>query len=163
MNSRIVAIVGAVLALWMAAGRWAFGIGGELTWWYLPTIGLVFAALQLWLARRLRITRGRGRRTSRSTIVTLVLAWACAIGFGFTVPDAHGGELVSILSLAAGAGFPAEMSFALCNPLGIVAFALAIASLVFAHADARDPRPEEDEDEEYDKPGEGGMAPHPLA
>jgi hypothetical protein len=49
------------------------------------------------------------------------------------------------------------MSIALCNPLGILAFALLIASIVFAYADARDPKPEEDE-----HPGEGGMVPHPL-
>jgi hypothetical protein len=50
------------------------------------------------------------------------------------------------------------MSIALCNPFGILAFALAIASLGFAYADARDPKPEEDE-----YPGETEMAPHPLA
>ncbi|UOQ56686.1 hypothetical protein MUN78_13555 [Leucobacter allii] len=158
MNGRIVAIVGAVLALWMSVGRWAFGIGGTLSWWYAPTIGLGFLALHLWLARRLRITRDRGKRTSRSTIVSLTLSWACAIGFGLTVPDRAGDELVSILSLAAGSGFSAEMSIALCNPFGILAFALLVAALGFSAADARDPKPEEDE-----IPGEGGMVRHPLA
>lgn len=156
--SRIVAIVGVVLALWMSVGRWPFGIGGSLTWWYLPTIGLLFAWLQIWLARRLRVTRDRGRRTSRSTIVTLILAWLCAIAFGLTVPDFTADGLVSILGLVSGSAFSVEMSIALCNPFGIVAFALAIASLGFAYADARDPKPEEDE-----HPGETEMAPHPLA
>lgn len=158
MNGRIVTIVGVVLALWMAAGRWVFGIGGSLTWWYLPTIGLVFTLLQIWLGARIRITRERGKRTGRSTIVSLILAWLCAIGFGLTVPDLAGGQLVSILSLASGSAFSAEMSIALCNPLGIIAFALAVAALAFAYADARDPKPEEDE---FD--GEGGMVAHPLA
>lgn len=156
--SRIVAIVGVVLALWMAAGRWLFGIGGSLTWWYVPTIGVVFVGLQLWLARRLRVTRDRGRRTSRSTVVTLALAWLSALGFGLTVPDLTPDGLVSILSLASGSAFSAEMSIALCNPLGILAFACAIAALGFAYADARDPKPEEDEYAD-----EAGMAPHPLA
>lgn len=155
--SRVVAVVGGVLALWMAAGRWMFGIGGSLTWWYLPTIGLLFIALNLWLSRRLSITRHHGRRTSRSTIVSLALSWACAIGFGLTVPDLSGGDLVSVLSLAAGSSFSSEMSIALCNPLGILAFALLVASVAFAYGDARDPKPEEDEE-----PGEGGMVPHPL-
>lgn len=155
--NRVFAVVGAVLALWMCAGRWLFGIGGPLTWWYVPTIGLVFIALQLWMARRVRITRDRGRRTSRSTVVSLALSWACAIGFGLTVPDLVDDRLVSVLSLAAGSAFSGEMSIALCNPLGILAFALLIASIVFAYADARDPKPEEDE-----HPGEGGMVPHPL-
>jgi hypothetical protein len=109
------------------------------------------------MARRVRITRDRGRRTSRSTVVSLALSWACAIGFGLTVPDLVDDRLVSVLSLAAGSAFSGEMSIALCNPLGILAFALLIASIVFAYADARDPKPEEDE-----HPGEGGMVPHPL-
>ena len=163
MLSRVVAIVGVVLALWMSVGRWPFGIGGTLTWWYLPTIGLLFAWLQIWESRRLRVTAERGRRTGRSTVVALILAWCCAIGFGLTVPDRVGDELVSILSLAAGSSFSSEMSLALCNPLGILAFALAIASLAFAYADARDPKPEEDElvDTEADHPA--GMVRHPLA
>ena len=156
MNSRVVAIVGIILALWMSLGRWLFGIGGTLSWWYVPTIGLVFVILQLWLARRLTVTRERGKRTSRSTIVSLVLAWLCAIGFGLTVPDSADGTLQSILGLASGSAFSVEMSIALCNPLGIIAFALAIASLGFAYADARDPKPEEDEVAEV------GMVPHPL-
>lgn len=157
MNSRVVGIVGVVLALWMALGRWPFGIGGTLSWWYVPTIGLAFVALQLWLARRISITRQRGKRTGRSTVVTLILSWACALGFGLTVPDLANGELQSILSLASGSAFSAEMSIALCNPLGIIAFALTVAALLFAYADARDPKPEEDE---YT---DGAMVPHPLA
>ena len=145
MRSPIVVVIGGVLALWMAAGRWLFGIGGDLTWWYLPTIGLVFMGLQVWQARRLGVTASRGRRTSRSTIVSLILAWLCAVGFGLTVPDRVGDDLVSILSLATGSDFSVEMSIALCNPLGILAFALAIASLAFTYADAREPKPEEDD------------------
>lgn len=154
----MVAIIGVILALWMSVGRWAFGIGGTLTWWYVPTIGLVFAWLQIWLARRIRVTRSRGRRTSRSTIVCLILAWVCAIGFGFTVPDRVGENLVSILGVITGSSFSTEMSIALCNPLGIVAFTLSVFALVFAYSDARDPKPEI---EEY--PGEGKMMPHPYA
>jgi len=159
VGSRIVAIVGVVLALWMTLGRWPFGIGGSLTWWYLP-IGIVFAALQLWIAVRIARTRSRGRRTGRATVVALILGWVCAIGFGFTVPDRTGAGLESILSLAAGSAFSSEMSIALCNPFGILAFALSVASLAFAFADARDPKPEEDE---WDEPDAGGAVPHPLA
>ncbi|PRI10989.1 hypothetical protein [Leucobacter massiliensis] len=158
MGRIVVSIVGVLLALWMAAGRWAFGIGGPLTWWYLPTIGLVFAALQLWLAHRLRVTALRGRRTGRGTVVSLILAWLSALGFGLTVPDLTPEGLVSILSLGSGSAFSVDMSIALCNPLGIVAVGFAIAALVFSFADARDPKPEEDEELE-----EPGMVPHPLA
>ncbi|MBK0422256.1 hypothetical protein JD292_09235 [Leucobacter sp. CSA2] len=144
----------------MAAGRWLFGIGGSLTWWYAPTIGLIYAALSIWLGARIRITHARGKRTGRATIASTVLTWLCAIGFGLTVPDLAGGQLVSILSLASGSAFSAEMSIALCNPLGIIAFAIIVAALAFAYADARDPKPEEDE---LDGGGEGGMVAHPLA
>ncbi len=155
MNSRLVATMGIMLALWMALGRWPFGIGGSLTWWYVPSIGIAFAGLHFWIARRMNITRDRSRRTSRSTIVSLAIAWVCAVGFGFTVPDLVGTELVSIMSLSSGSSFSSEMSIALCNPLGIITFALTIIALAFAYADARDPRPEDDE---YT----GEMVPHPL-
>lgn len=156
--SRLVTIVGLLLALWMSVGRWAFGVGGGLTWWYVPTIGLVYAAASFWLAHRMSITRARGHRLGRATIVTLVLSWVCAIGFGFMVPDYVDGQLHSIISHAAGSAFSVEMTIALCNPAGIIAFALLGASIVFAHADARDKIAPEDEVYE----GEGQMSPHPY-
>jgi len=158
VNSRAIAIIGGLLALWMSAGRWVFGIGGSLTWWYVPTIGLLYAGLCIWIAARVRITRERGRRTGRSTIVSLVLSWVCAVGFGFAVPDRTEDGLASIIGHLAGSAFGDEMAIALCNPLGIVAFTLAIFALAFAHVDARDPKPEI---EEYE--GEGQVPTHPLA
>lgn len=151
-------VVGIAMAAWMVAGRWLFGIGGPLTWWYLPAIGLTYALLSWWIAHRIAVVGRRGRRTGRAVWVALALSWACALGFGLTVPDRVDGELVSILSDAAGSRFSAEMSIALCNPLGIVAFALAFAALGFALAAGREPRDEED-----GYPGEGEMVPHPLA
>lgn len=154
MFARLVAIVGVVLALWMSVGRWAFGIGGELTWWYLPTIGLVYAWLSLWTARRVRITLGRGRRLGRAPIVAVTLSWACAISFGITVPDAPNGELTSLLSLWAGPD-TLGMSIGICNPLGIIAFACLVAALGFATAAGREPHVDYDE-------LDGQMAVHPL-
>lgn len=154
LRNLILGVIGCVLGLWMGAGRWLFGIGGELAIWYLPLIGVPFALLQLWTVRRIRIATDRGRRVGRAPYVSLALSWACAIGFGLTVPDLSGGELVTILSLFGG-DFWLGMSIALCNPLGIIAFATTIAALGFAAAAGREPRPEEDEDEP-------GMVPHPL-
>lgn len=157
MNGRTVAsIVGVLVALWMGVGRWAFGVGGPLTWWYAPLIGLPYLLLALWLGRRLRVTQVRGHRTSRSTRVSLVLSWVSGVGFGLTVPDRVGDDLVSILSHGAGSAFSAEMSIALCNPFGILAFTLLIVALAFSFADTRDPKPEEDEGVD------GTMPPHPL-
>ena len=128
----------------MGAGRWAFGIGGELTLWYVPLIALPFAILQLAVVHRIRVAERRG----------------CAIGFGFTVPDSVDGQLVSIFSLLAGES-QLGMSIALCNPFGIIAFAGIIAALIFAAQAARDPRPSEDD--LLDAAEQLAMVEHPLS
>lgn len=161
MKSTIVMVIGVVMAAWMSAGRWLFDLGGSLTVWFVPAIGLTYALIMLWLAQRITITRRRGRRTGRAVYVSLILSWACAIGFGFTVPDRVNGELVSILSSVSGSDFSVDMSIALCNPLGIIAFTLAFIAVGFAIANGRDPRPEEDELFDDDST-DGGMVPHPL-
>ena len=158
MKPVAVVTIGIVLAAWMSVGRWLFGLGGWLTWWYAPGIGLTYALLMMWIARRIRITAERGMHTGRATIVSLILSWISAVGFGITVPDIVDGELVSLLSAWVGPGISGEMSIALCNPFGIVAFAIAFFALGFSMADARDPRPEEDENDH------GAPMPlHPLA
>ncbi len=139
----------------MGAGRWLFGIGGELTWWYAPLITVPYIWLQLWLLRRMRIAVDRGRRVGRAPFVALALSWASALGFGLTVPDVANGELISIAGLLWGS-LANELAIALCNPFGIVAFATMIIALAYAAAAGREPRPEEDEI--FD----GGMVPHPF-
>lgn len=158
VKSVYVVILGTALAAWMAAGRWLFGIGGSLTWWYVPCIGLTYAVLSWWIARRITLTRSRGLRVGRAPWVALILSWVCAICFGFTVPDNVNGELESILSHFAGSDFSVGMSIALCNPFGIIAFSLAFIALGYAIASGRPPHPEEDE-----LPGGQGMIHHPLA
>lgn len=160
----ILGLVGVLCALWMGLGRWIFGIGGELTWWYAPLIAVPFAVLQIWTVRRLRAASDRGRPAGRAPYVALALSWACAVGFGLTVPDVHGGELVSILSHLAGDDW-IGMSVALCNPLGIIAFATAIAAVSFAHSAGRTRRLSEDEIlDAAEAAGEPvrGMVEHPL-
>lgn len=160
VKSVFVAVMGLLLGAWMSAGRWLFGLGGDLTWWYVPAIGLTYAVLLLWVGHRLAVTARRGRRSGRAVWVALALSWVSAIGFGLTVPDNVNGELVSILSSASGSQFSAEMSIALCNPLGILAFTIGFFALGFAIAAGREPRPEEDELPGDD--GNAGMVPHPL-
>ena len=128
----------------MGAGRWAFGIGGELTWWYVPAITIPFILLQLETVRRMSIAEKRGRTIGRAVYLSTAVAWVCAFGFGLTVPDSVNGELVSIVSHFMGEE-SLGMSIALCNPLGIIAFAGIIAAMIFAIAAGRDPRPSEDE------------------
>ena len=157
----ILGFVGIVFALWMGAGRWAFGAGGELTWWYVPLIALPFALLQLFTVRRIRVAEHRGRRVGRAVYVALALSWLCALGFGLTVPDRVGGELTSVLSLLAGEEW-LDMAIALCNPFGIIALTTAVAALIFAIAAGRDPRPTEDELLDAAGVDAPTMVPHPL-
>lgn len=164
MKSNVVKITGLVLAVWMAAGRWAFGLGGDLTLWFVPAIGIPYALLSWWIGHRVALTGSRGLSTGRAMWVAIAISWVMAIGFGFTVPDRANGELASIVSHAAGSQFSAEMSIALCNPMGIISFATAFIALGFAIASGRERQPEEDE-LLYDgsAPDERGMVPHPLA
>lgn len=141
----------------MAAGRWLFGIGGPLTYWYLPTIGLGYLLIHVWVARRVTRTRRLGRRTKRGTIVSLILSWVNAVAFGITVPDLHEGELTTIISHSLG-DLSRELAIALCNPLAIIAFVCAGFAVGFAISDSREAKPEEDE---YDGPNQ--MVPHPFA
>lgn len=162
VRNLLLGIVGVVFALWMGAGRWAFGVGGELTWWYMPLIAVPFAVLQVFTVRRIRVAEDRGRRVGRSVYVALALSWVCALGFGITVPDVVHGELTTIISHLAGDGWTG-MAIALCNPFGIIAFATSIAALVFAHVAGRDPRPSEDDLLDAAEATESGMVNHPLS
>ena len=154
----VIVIVGLLAALFMGFGRFLFGVGGELTWWYAPLIALPFFLQQLFALQRMIIAERRGRSVGRSVYVALVLSWLCALGFGFTVPDLVGGELVSVLSHLAGDSW-IGMSIALCNPLGILAFATSIAAVIFANLAGRDPRPTEDD---LLDAAEARMVPHPF-
>lgn len=143
---RLLVPISIVLALWMCAGRWLFGIGGWLTWWYLPTIGLTYVLCHMWVARRMKLAKAKGRSWSRGTIVSLILSWVCAIAFGIMVPDNHNGELITIIDHLGGIAWR-EMAIALCNPFGIIAITLIGSAVGFAIADSRDPRPEFEEPE----------------
>ena len=144
----------------MGVGRWAFGIGGELTLWYVPLIAIPFAILQLAVVHRMRVAERRGRPIGRAVYLATAVAWVCALGFGFTVPDVVDGQLVSIFSRLAGES-QLSMSIALCNPFGIIAFAGIIAALIFSVVAGRDPRPSEDE--LLDAAEELAMVEHPLS
>jgi hypothetical protein len=145
----------------MGAGRWAFGLGGSLTWWYVPLITVTYIVLQWYVVHRIRIAERRGRLVGRATYVTMVLSWVCAISFGFTVPDLVNGELITIVGNYWGVNWN-EMAIALCNPFGIIAFVLIIASAAFAAAAGRDPRPTEDDLLDAAEAAEAKMVDHPL-
>ena len=143
MRNLTINLIGCVLALWMSAGRWLFGLGGDLTEWYLALIAAPYVLLHLLATHRLTVAERRGRPIRRAAFGALWLSWLCAIGFGFTVPDSANGELMSIAGKFGGA-VANDLAIALCNPLGIIAFALLIASLAFAIASGRPPRLDED-------------------
>lgn len=155
LRNSVVAVIGLVLALWMGAGRWVFGVGGEFTWWYVPLITVPYALLQLWMVNRLHVAADRGRRAGRAPFVALALSWVCAVGFGLTAPDRVDGELTTLMTHFGGEGWH-SMAVALSNPFGIVAITALVISLVYAHVAGRDPKPEEDEE------WGGTMVEHPL-
>ena len=144
----------------MGVGRWALGIGGGLALWYVRLMAIPLAILQLAVVHRMRIAERRGRPIGRAVYLATAVAWVCALGFGFTVPDVVDGQLVSIFSLLAGES-QLSMSIALCNPFGIIAFAGIIAALIFSVVAGRDPRPSEDE--LLDAAEELAMVEHPLS
>lgn len=156
VRNLVLNLVGLLVAAWMVGSRALFGIAGPYTWWYLALLGVPYVVLHVWVTRRLSIASDRGRPAGRAPYVALVLSWACAIGFGIMAPDLVNGELTTLIAHLTDEGW-IGMSIALCNPLGILAFVLVIASLVFAWSAGREPRPEEDE---FD--AEPQMVAHPL-
>lgn len=158
MRPSIIFLIGFVIALWMSAGRWLFGIGGSLTLWYVPTFGLAYVLAHAWIANRVALTRTKGQRTSRGTIVALVASWIVAVAFGFMVPDLHNGSLTTIASHFTGSDTALEMAIAFSNFFGIVSLALAGTAVGFSISDSRDPRPVEEEPD-----GPIPMPKHPLA
>lgn len=122
-----------LVPLWVVAGRVLFGIGGQMVLWLGISLGpALLVLLSLTGAKLAEAARG-GVLLPVRAVVAPALAWLAAIAFGFTVPDFGGGagDGTSVMSLLAGPS-ALGMSTALCNPCGIIAMALAIASTVFA-------------------------------
>lgn len=162
VRNLLIAVGSVLLGLWMGLGPWLFGVGGDLTRWYLILITVPFIALQFWVLGRIAGVERRGRSVRRSAYGAIGLSWLCALGFGVTVPGRVDGQLVSALSHLGGAEW-LGMSIALCNPLGIIAFSLTVAALVFALLDGRDPRPTEDELLDQVEADKVQMVSHPLS
>lgn len=151
--------IGFLLALWLSAGRFLFGIGGSLTLWYLPTIGLVYVAAHVWIAERMTLTKKLGRRSSRATKVSLISSWATAIVTGFLIPDFHEGVLTSIASHYTGSDTALEMAIALSNTIGIISITLMGTAVGFAINDSRTTKSYVEEEPE----GPIKITHHPLA
>ena len=140
----VVATSGVLLAAWVAAGRWLFGVGGSLTVTYALTIGIVLALLHLFIGRGILRTARRGYRTRSVTIGTVIAAWGCGILLGLMIPDVTPVGLQTILTGASEPGL--GIVIGLSNPLGIIMLAMSITALVLAAVDSKGgPRvPDED-------------------
>lgn len=149
-------IFGVIFGLWMSLGTLAFGLGSFLNWWYL-SIGVTYIGIAIAAAHYLKVTKRKNYKPKPATLTFFILSWICAIAFGFTVPGMQNGTLESITSVWFGEVWR-EMSIALCNPFGILAFVFSLAAMGLSMASARDPRPEEDEGM-----GEIRMVAHPLS
>jgi hypothetical protein len=130
-----------LVPLWVVAGRVMFGIGGQMVLWLGISLGPVLLVLLLLTGIKLAEAARRGVLLPVRAVVAPALAWLAAIAFGFTVPDFGGGagDGTSVMSLLAGPS-ALGMSTALCNPFGIIAVALTVASTVFAFRVAADGR-----------------------
>lgn len=146
MLSRLLLPVSLVLALWMCAGHWLFNLGGWLTWWYLPTIGLVYVACHYWVMNRLGVIKAKGRTPGRGIIISLITSWVLAILFGFTVPNMHDGSLITLFDHFAGEEYR-DLSIGLCNTIGVISITFLGAAVGFSIARARDPKPEMEDPE----------------
>lgn len=162
LRNWVVNLAGWAAALWMSLAPGLFGILGDLRWWYFALLSVPMLALQSLVLWRVRVAQRRVLRpVGRAVYVALALSWLCALGFGLTVPERVGGELISVAGHLGGHLWN-EMAIALCNPLGIIAFATAVAALIFALAAGREARLSEDELLDAAE-AEQGMVPHPLS
>ncbi|MGO1434672.1 MAG: hypothetical protein ACTJFR_02590 [Canibacter sp.] len=153
---RTAVIFAVILGTWMSLGTLMFNLGSFLNWWYLP-IGVTYIGIAFGINHYLKVIRRKEHHRSPAILVFLILSWLTAISFGFTVPGMRDGVYESITSVWFGE-FWREMSIALCNPFGILAFVFLLAALGFGMANARDPQPEEDEGMD-----EIRMVSHPLS
>ncbi|MDQ0614596.1 membrane protease YdiL (CAAX protease family) [Microbacterium sp. W4I4] len=137
-----VLLAGVVLALWIVAGRFLFGIGGELAIAYL-LIGVLIVILHVYIGRALTCAAARGFGVRPSTRGTVIAAWGCGVLLGLTIPDLTPDGLQTILT---GAAQPwLEVAIGVANPAGILTVAFTIIALVLANQDAHGPRSHEDD------------------
>jgi hypothetical protein len=131
-----------VLALWIVAGRFLFGIGGELTLAYL-LLGILIVILHVYIGRALTRASARGFRIRPSTRGTLIASWGCGVLLGLTIPDLTPDGLQTFLT---GSTQPwLEVAIGVANPAGILTIGFTIITLVLANQDAQGPRPHEDD------------------
>jgi hypothetical protein len=134
-TTRIGWILAVAVPLWMAGGRFLTDSAGDLTVVYALTLSLVLLLLSV---VALAVPRGRpGHYPSARSLGLLLIAWACGLGLGFTLPDT--GEGASSV-LGALVGREAEgVAAAFSNPLGIIMLFMSIAGCVLAVRDSSRP------------------------
>jgi hypothetical protein len=134
VNGVLIAVVGVLLALWIAFGRVPFGVAGSLTPVYALTLGIVLVVLHLFIARSVLRTSRAGHRHRRATFGTLYASWACGLLLGLLIPDATPEGLQTILTGGSEPGLGIAIGFA--NPLGVIMLVFAVAALLLARGDA---------------------------
>lgn len=125
-------ILAVAVPLWITGGRFLTDSAGDLTVVYALTLAPVLLLLSV---TALAVPRRRpGRHPSARSLGLLLIAWACGLGLGFTLPDT--GEGASSV-LGALVGHQAEgVAAALSNPLGIIMLFMSIAGCVLAVRDS---------------------------
>lgn len=148
----ITTAIGLLLCAWVAFGRIAFGVQGELTVVYALAV-IVPAALYLATGHAWRRAVRAGHRIRGATLAFLIASWACALLLGLMIPDLTPHGFATILS---GTAEPAlGIAIGISNPLAVIMIATAAFALALSVQDSRGgPR---DHAEHYEEP-----APHPL-
>ena len=134
-TTRIGWVLAVVVTLWMAGGRFLTHSAGDLTPVYALTLSPVLLVLSV---VALAVPRRRpGRYPSARSLGLMLIAWACGLGLGFTLPDTGEGA-ASVLGALVGPGAEG-VAAAFSNPLGIIMLFMSIAGCVLAVRDSSRP------------------------
>jgi len=139
----IVLAAGLVVALWIAFGRFLFGIGGSMTVWYV-LLAIAVLILQAFAARAIILTAKNGYRSRAWTFIIIAFSWAFGLLNGATLPDSVDGVTRTIVSGADSTGV--QFAIGVTNPAAIICLSLSGAAIFLGYYDARGRKPKYDED-----------------
>lgn len=145
---------GVLVALWIAVGRFLFGVGGSLTPWYL-LLGTAVLFTQGFAARTVFLTSHHGYRSRAWTILCIAFSWLAGVLNGLTLPDITSQGMRTILNGPNSTGL--QIAIGVTNPCAILCLALAAAAIFLGYYDARGRKPKYDEDAILDERARLGL------
>jgi hypothetical protein len=145
-------VLAVAVPLWMAGSRFLTGSAGDLT----PVYALTLCPVLLLLSVvALGVSRRRpGRYPSARSLGLMLIAWACGLGLGWTLPDTGEGASSVLGALVGPQAEGAAAAFS--NPLGIIMLFMSITGCVLAVRDSSRPggaRRSPDDEDDYQGTG----------